>query len=95
MAKEKAAPGKPKKGKLADKDVIRTRVVRDSYTMPEIDYQRLKDLKKVLLEQGVHVKKSELLRAGLLALEGMKSAERLVLLQKIERIKTGRPSKGE
>ena len=75
--------GKPKKVKM----------VRDSYTMPENDYAKLAELKKTCLKAGVHVKKSELLRAGLAALAKLPTATLLKTVERLEKIKTGRPGK--
>lgn len=46
----------------------KVKMIRDSLTMPENEYTLLSELKKKCLETGVHVKKSELLRAGLINL---------------------------
>jgi len=40
----------------------------------------------------VEIKKSEVLRAGLLALEGMSDTQLQKISGQVERIKTGRPS---
>ena len=73
----------PKKAKL----------IRDSFTFPEGDYALLTVLKQRALGAGREIKKSELLRAGLNALNAMPDAELLKVLDNVERIKTGRPSK--
>lgn len=52
------APAKPAK----------TRLVRDSFTMPEDEYAILGATKKACLKAGIEVKKSQLLRIGLLLL---------------------------
>lgn len=70
----------------------RPKLVRDSFTMPEFDYVRIKALKARLLSAGVEIKKSEVLRAGLLALEGLSDPQLHRIVSQIERIKTGRPS---
>jgi hypothetical protein len=75
--------GKPKKIKM----------VRDSYTMPENDYAKLTELKKTCLKAGVHVKKSELLRAGLTTLTKLPTATLLKTVEGLVKIKTGRPGK--
>ncbi|MBI1425040.1 MAG: hypothetical protein GC149_16460 [Gammaproteobacteria bacterium] len=82
---KKSKTGKPPKAK-------RPKLVRDSFTMPETDYARIKALKLRLLNNGVELKKSEVLRAGLLALEGMSDTQLQKLVGQVERIKTGRPS---
>ncbi|MFS8979311.1 hypothetical protein PO002_33330 [Cupriavidus necator] len=43
-------------------------MVRDTFTMPKSDYQTIAQLKVRCLEGGVRIKKSEILRAGLLLL---------------------------
>ena len=53
----------------------------------------LSELKKKCLEAGVHVKKSELMRAGLLNLSKLPSASLLKAVGQVEIIKTGRPAK--
>lgn len=78
-----AAKDKPKKIKM----------IRDSFTMPESDYTRLAELKKKCLESGIHVKKSELLRAGLLRLSKLNKSALLHAINQVEILKTGRPAK--
>lgn len=69
------------------------KVVRDSFTMPQSEYQKISDLKEVCLKAGRHVKKSEILRAGLQALVNMSEAELHAAIAKLETIPTGRPKK--
>lgn len=86
---KKDKPAKEARGKIRNNH---PRVVRDSFTMPVSDYERLKSLKKLCLSHGVHIKKGELLRAGIMTLVAMESTELLSLLEKVERVKTGRPA---
>lgn len=69
------------------------KVVRDSFTMPQGDYERITELKQACLKAGLHVKKSELLRAGLHALGRLSAAQLKRLIGQMEQIKTGRPKK--
>ncbi|MDR3430231.1 hypothetical protein [Silvimonas sp.] len=100
VAKKVAAAPVAKKVAAAPVEVVvetskkkkKPKVIRDSYTIPESDYAKLAELKKKSLELGIHVKKSELLRAGLHALEALPVARLKTLLGKIENIKTGRPA---
>lgn len=69
------------------------KMIRDSFTMPESDYIKLAELKKKCLEAGVHVKKSELMRAGLLSLSKLTDTSLLKAIEQVEVIKTGRPAK--
>jgi hypothetical protein len=54
-----------------DKKLTRIRLVRDRFTIPESEYEQLVQLKKRLSTLGFSIKKSELLRAGLLMLATM------------------------
>ena len=71
----------------------KTKLVRDSFTIPKVEYQILDTLKKraALLERPV--RKSELLRAGIAALDRMQADELLVALNAVPSLKTGRPAK--
>lgn len=77
----------------ADKPAKKPKVIRDSFTMPEYDYGKLAELKRKCLAGGVQVKKSELLRAGLLALEALSEKRLLSVVAQVEEVKTGRPAK--
>ena len=67
------------------------KVVRDSFTMPQADYELITALKTRSLNSGVQTTKSEILRAGLLALKQMNDGDFLNKLRIVEKIKTGRP----
>ncbi|TDR72027.1 hypothetical protein [Paludibacterium purpuratum] len=69
------------------------KLVRDSFTMPEGEYQQIAALKQRVLTLGQEVKKSELLRAGLAALSKLSNAQLQQALSQLEKIKTGRPAK--
>jgi hypothetical protein len=83
-----AAPATEVKTKRAKKE----KVVRDSFTMPKSDYEKIAALKQKCLEAGVSVKKSELLRAGLLLLESASFKRLLAAVSAVETVKTGRPA---
>lgn len=68
------------------------RVIRDSFSLPTNDYALLSTLRERGLKAGVHATKSELIRAGLRVLLEMKEHEFLSALQRLEKVKTGRPS---
>lgn len=96
-AKAKAVEAAPADGaaKGKAKRTRKEKVVRDSFTMPKSDYEKLTALKQRCLDAGVVVKKSELLRAGLILLEAA-SAKRLVAtVSALETVKTGRPASSE
>jgi hypothetical protein len=78
-----AKPSKTKKPKL----------VRDSFTIPKTEYTVLDELKLRAAKLAHPVKKSELLRAGIKALNGLSDAALLAALKAVPSIKTGRPKK--
>jgi len=69
----------------------KTKVIRDSFSFPEQDYEKISELKKVCLAAGVHVKKSEILRAGLHLLSGLTIEQLKEAVGLVEQVKTGRP----
>ncbi|HUW25525.1 MAG TPA: hypothetical protein VMW07_03245 [Gallionella sp.] len=81
-----AAVKKPKKE-------AKVKIVRDSFTMPQNEYQKIAEIKEACLEAGLQVKKSEVLRAGLKVLAGLNAAQLKRALAGLEKIKTGRPKK--
>jgi hypothetical protein len=67
------------------------KVVRDSFTMPRGDYERIGALKKRCIGLGIARSKSELLRAGLAALSQMPDGDLTRIVATVESVKTGRP----
>ncbi|CAB3756577.1 hypothetical protein [Paraburkholderia humisilvae] len=80
---------KDEKARRAKKD----KVVRDSFTMPKSDYEKLAELKQRCLDGGVSVKKSELLRAGLALLAAAPPKRLIAAVSALDTVKTGRPAK--
>ena len=95
--KSVSAAAKPsadgKKAKKEKKVQGKSKVVRDSFTMPQNDYDKIAQLKQVCQKAGLHVKKSELLRAGLQALSKMTVPQLERVIVQLTPIKTGRPKK--
>lgn len=94
----KAAPAKAvakpaKKHKKEKKAEGKVKVVRDSFTMPQADYELIAAMKQKALKAGLHVKKSELLRAGLQTLSKLTAVQLKRAISGLEKIKTGRPKK--
>ena len=87
QSSEKVTEKPAKKGKVAVEKVI-----RDSFSFPEIDYLKISAIKKICLSEGMHVKKGEILRAGLLLLEKLNPAELKQAIEQVEKVKTGRPA---
>lgn len=71
---------------------LKTKVIRDSFSFPEHDYRKISELKKAYLAAGIHVKKSEVLRAGLYLLTQLSPDELKKTIEKVEKVQTGRPS---
>lgn len=68
------------------------KLVRDSFTIPKVEYLVLDDLKQRANKLIRPAKKSELLRAGIKALAALSDAAFLTALAQVPAIKTGRPS---
>jgi len=73
---------------------VRPQLVRDSFTMPEVDFAFIATLKSRALDARRAAKKSELLRAGRRLLATLDSKARVAGLDQLEPVKTGRPRKG-
>lgn len=68
------------------------KVVRDGFTMPVSDKQLINDIKLKGLSLGLETNKSEIIRAGLRALNDLSDAKLKTILKSVPKIKTGRPS---
>ena len=71
----------------------KVKMERDSFTMPKAEYAQFHVLKERLQKLGSPVKKSELLRAGIMQLSAMTDAALSAVMSKVPTIKTGRPKK--
>jgi hypothetical protein len=69
-----------------------SKLVRDSFTIPKAEYASIDVLKIRAIGLGTSVKKSELLRAGLMVLKGMSDAAFKTAVAAVPTLKTGRPS---
>lgn len=70
----------------------RKRVVRDSFTLPTEDYELIALLKQRCLDAAYSATKSEVIRAGLHALNEMSDQELIQVFSELTKVKTGRPS---
>lgn len=75
--------------------IVKAKVIRDSFSFPEQDYLKISELKKICLTAGIHVKKSEILRAGLHLLTKLNLAELKIVVDEVEKVQTGRPNSSE
>ncbi len=71
----------------------KSKLVRDSFSFPEHEHELLSALKQRAKKLGREFKKSEILRAGVAHLVAMADAALMAALDKVERVKTGRPAK--
>jgi hypothetical protein len=76
---------------VKEKKAEKKKVIRDSFSFPEHDYHKISELKKICLAAGIHVKKGEILRAGLHLLTNLKLTELIQAMGKVEKVSTGRP----
>ena len=72
---------------------VKHKLVRDSFTIPKSEYAVLEALKHRAANLKRPVKKSELLRAGISALNAMSDKAFLAAIGNVPSLKTGRPSK--
>lgn len=78
---------------LAALDEIKTdKVIRDSFTLPSQDYQLIDVIRKRALKASTSITKSEVIRAGLLALQAMHEEDLLKVINSLTKVKSGRPS---
>lgn len=82
-----------KTAKVKKQETKAPKLIRDSFTIPESDYALFATLKQRALTAGVEVKKSEILRAAVVALAKLDDIEFVKAIGLVERIKTGRPKK--
>ena len=67
------------------------KLIRDSFTIPESEYDLIAAIKKRCLAKGMAVKKSEVLRAAIISFAALSDAAVTKALKAVEVLKTGRP----
>ena len=90
-----AAPLSDAKATLLIAKAKHNKLVRDSFTIPKLEYAALEVLKLRAAKLTRPTKKSELLRAGIAVLAGMSDKALLAALSKVPSLKTGRPKNSE
>jgi len=93
MASMDAAAPVEDMGADKSKKTKKSKLVRDSFKFPQDEYSSIETLKRRCLEAGLEVKKSELVRAGLLALKNSSDKKLIAIVSKLEKLKTGRPAR--
>ena len=93
---KKAASAGPK-APVVDKPAKEKKIkmVRDSLTMPKLEYVVLEELKLRAAKMSTPVKKTELIRAGIKALAAMGDTAFMDAVRAVPSLKTGRPSKAK
>jgi hypothetical protein len=86
------APSKARSVAIPAAKPRKPKLVRDSFTIPKAEYAAIDALKQRATQAGRTAKKSEVLRAGLMALAAMEMPAFLAALQAVPPIKTGRPA---
>jgi hypothetical protein len=71
--------------------VAQEKVVRDAFSFPPADHARIKAIVQDALKSALAVNKSEVVRAGLIALQQLPAVKRHALLASVEKMKPGRP----
>lgn len=66
-----------------DKKLKKATLILDSFTFPKAEYAQLSQLKKRLIEQGVPVKKNQLVRAGLILLAALDDSNLKSIVAKV------------
>jgi hypothetical protein len=72
---------------------MRAKLVRDSFTMPQHDYDLIASLQERVRGVDREAKKSEFLRAGLQALDRLPDSDLAAALNTLTLVKPGRPKK--
>jgi hypothetical protein len=100
VAKPVSKPAKDqktaKKGKaLKNAKPKNAKMVRDSFTMPELEYELIAAVKRRCIANGLAVKKSEVLRAAIIGFAALSDSAVAAALKALLVIKTGRPANGK
>ena len=90
-AKPSAAPSAAPATDDAKDKLRKSKLVRDSFTMPEQEYAVLGQVKKACIKAGFEIKKSELLRIGVALISQLDMATLQRVLDSLPTLKTGRP----
>lgn len=71
------------------------KMVRDSLTIPKLEYAVLEVLKQRATKLANPVKKTELIRAGIKAIAALSDSAFLAAIKAVPSLKTGRPAKAK
>ena len=91
-AAKKTSKKTPVKSTKATK-TVKTKLVRDSFAIPEKEYAALVAVKKACLKAGLEIKKTELIRIGIALVNTLTTAKIKTAQAKLTQITAGRPKK--
>jgi len=91
----KKAPAKSTNSTKANNatKTVKTKLVRDSFAIPEKEYAALVAVKKACLKAGLEIKKTELIRIGIALVNNLTTAKIKTAQAKLTQISAGRPKK--
>ena len=92
-ATKKPVKASPKSAARKPEKAPKVKVVRDSFSMPQDEYEEIAKIKASFRKAGIPMKKSEVLRVGLKALGDLNMAQKKRLLASMQKVKTSRPNK--
>jgi hypothetical protein len=72
---------------------VKTKLIRDSFAIPEKEYAALVAVKKTCLKSGLEIKKTELIRIGIALVNDLTTAKIKTAQAKLTQISAGRPKK--
>ncbi len=72
---------------------VKTKLIRDSFAIPENEYAALVAVKKSCLKAGLEIKKTELIRIGIALVNNLTTAKIKTAKGKLTPISAGRPKK--
>jgi len=67
------------------------RIVRATFSLPGSALEKIEALRRKLALEGYMLNKSEVVRVGLVALDGLTTKHAEAVIREIERLKAGRP----
>ncbi|MGD8592874.1 MAG: hypothetical protein PVF82_08585 [Gammaproteobacteria bacterium] len=79
--------------KRPDSGTDNPKLIRDTFSMPDSDYQLIAELLERSPAMAARSTKSEIVRAGLKVLHNMDDDDLSQVLTQVRRLKTGRPAK--
>jgi len=83
----------PKLAVKKTKKEPKEKVIRDSFSLPKTEHLKIAEIKEACLKAGLHVRKNEILRAGLKALGELSQLKLEAALAGLGKVKAAHPKK--